>query len=189
MPRSDAAVVEACRRGDEAAWEELVNRFRRLVYAVPRRSGLDAEQSADVFQRVFMLLVERLDDIEQPERISAWLVTTAKHETWRVGRRQTTARARAAVAEDAISATGEMPDQDPLPDQVLVQLEERSLVQNAVEQLDARCRQLLELLFYRADPAPYSEIAAIVGIAEGSIGPIRARCLEHLRRDLQARGF
>jgi RNA polymerase sigma factor (sigma-70 family) len=189
MQRSDAALVQACRRGDETAWEELVNRFRRLVFAIPRRSGLDAEQSADVFQRVFMLLVERLDDIQQPERISAWLVTTAKHETWRVGRRQATVQARDAVVRDDASGPGEVADESLLPDQMLVQIEEQSLVQIAVDQLDPRCRQLMDLLFYRRDPAPYSDIAAQLGIAEGSIGPIRARCLQRLRRDLEARGF
>jgi RNA polymerase sigma factor (sigma-70 family) len=188
MEPTDAALVLACRAGDEAAWETLVSRFRRLVYTIARRAGLDAEQAADVFQRVFLLLVERLDQIEQPERISAWLATTTKHESWRVGRRQTTAHAHAAPpATDGVPL--EVRDDDPLPDQVVVQIEEQAMVRGAVDLLDARCQQLLELLFYRPDPASYAEIAAQVGIAEGSIGPVRARCLERLRRHLERAGF
>ncbi|HKP13543.1 MAG TPA: sigma factor, partial [Blastocatellia bacterium] len=83
MKLSDEALVLACRRGDETAWETLVERFQRLVYTISRRAGLDEDAAADVFQNVFASLVERLDRIEQPDRIQAWLVTTAKRETWR----------------------------------------------------------------------------------------------------------
>ena len=185
---SDAALVEACRQGNEAAWEVLVNRFRRLVFTIPRRAGLDAEQSADVFQRVFELLVGRLDELEQPERVGAWLATAAKHETWRIGRRQATVKARTA-APDREGVELEVRDTDPLPEQTLVHAEEQALVRASVDRLDDRCRQLLDLLFYRAEPLPYAQVAVEVGIAEGSIGPIRARCLERLKRLLDEADF
>src|SRR5262245_65885826 len=88
MELSDEALVLACRRGDASAWETLVGRYHRLVYAIPRRAGLDREQSADVCQRTFAVLVEKIDRIEQPARIGAWLATTAKRETWRISRRE-----------------------------------------------------------------------------------------------------
>src|SRR5690242_11091622 len=83
MNLSDEALVLACRRGDEAAWETLVERFQRLIYTIARRAGLDEDAATDVFQNVFASLVERLDRIEQPDRIQAWLVTAAKRESWR----------------------------------------------------------------------------------------------------------
>ena len=69
-------------RGDQSAWDELVARYQRLIYAIPRRAGLTEEQSADVFQEVFLTLFEKIDDIEQPEKIRSWIVTTAKFKTW-----------------------------------------------------------------------------------------------------------
>src|SRR5689334_7840289 len=84
MQPSNEALVQACRAGDATAWETLVDRYQRLVYSIARHSGLDAEQSADVFQRVFDLLVEALPRIERPALIGAWLATTARHEAWRV---------------------------------------------------------------------------------------------------------
>src|SRR5262245_58784523 len=84
MEQSDKQLLLACRRVDESAWETLVNRYQRLVYAIPRRAGLDEDQAAEVFQDVFAVLVEELNEIEQPERLQAWLVTTAKRKTWRV---------------------------------------------------------------------------------------------------------
>ena len=179
MQPSDETLVQACRRGDAAAWEALIARYQRLVYSIPRRSGLDEEQCADVFQHVFAMLVNHLDRIEYPERIGAWLVKTAQRETWRVSR-----LARVAVpwpAGDDESVAHELPDGAPLPAEVVTRLEEQHLVRTALAALDERCRRLLTLLFYRPDPPPYSEIAASLGTTEGSIGPTRARCLQKLR--------
>ncbi len=78
LDKSDAELVAACRRGDESAWNELVNRYHRLIITIPRRAGLSEEQAADVLQEVFLTLFEKLDDIEQPDKIRSWIVTTAK---------------------------------------------------------------------------------------------------------------
>jgi RNA polymerase sigma factor (sigma-70 family) len=188
MELSDEALVLACRRGDASAWEALVRRYQWLIYAIPRRAGLDQEQSADVFQHVFATLVEKINQIEQPARIGAWLVTTAKHEAWRVSRREQAGAVGLPPAVEDLSAY-EAFDGRNLPDEELLHLEEQHTVRLAVAQLDERCRQLLTLLFYRAAPAPYAEVAVAVGMSEGSIGPIRARCLQKLRRILVSAGF
>ena len=65
LEKSDAELIKACRRGSDAAWNELVERFQRLIITIPRRAGLSEEQSADVFQEVFLTLFEKLDEIEQ----------------------------------------------------------------------------------------------------------------------------
>jgi RNA polymerase sigma factor (sigma-70 family) len=184
MQPSDEALVSACRRGDEAAWETLIRRYQRLVYTVPRRAGLDEHLSADVFQAVFVKLVEKLDLLDQPARVSAWLVTTARRETWRVSR-----QARLHVAQlDEDDERLDMPDDRPIPEEMMVHLEEQHLVRQAVDSLDERCRTLLTLLFYQHDPPSYAEIAARLGTNEGSIGPTRARCLQKLLRLLTKMG-
>src|SRR5262249_3367333 len=80
---TDNDLLLPCRNGDETAWEALVRRYQRLIYSIPRRSGLDEDQSAEVFQEVFTTLFEKLDRIEEPDRLHAWLVTTARRKTWR----------------------------------------------------------------------------------------------------------
>jgi RNA polymerase sigma factor (sigma-70 family) len=184
MEASDTHLFLACRRGDESAWEALVNRYQRLVYAIPRRAGLDEDQAAEVFQDVFAILVEKLEEIEQPERLQAWLVTTAKRRTWRVILKAK----NSAVSMDDDALEKEMDnltDQSALPDEVLLQLEEQQTIRTAVAALDERCRKLLTMLFYSDVPPPYAEIAAQTGTSEGSIGPTRARCLEKLLRLLK----
>ena len=180
MEATDADLVRACSRGDRQAWETLVRRYERLVFSVARRSGLDEDASADVFQRVFVSLVEHLPTLQQPDRLSAWLVTSAKREAWRTGRRAAAQRAVHAPEEQAVDVA----DTARTAEDEVLRLEEQDLVRRAVESLDGRCRDLMQLLFYSEEQLTYAEIAARLGIAEGSIGPIRGRCLERLRHQI-----
>lgn len=185
----DEQLLAACRRGDEGAWEALVLRYQRLIYAIPRRAGLDEDAAAEVFQDVFTALLESVETIEQPSRLQAWLVTTAKRKTWRMVAR---AKATRPFASDEGEAEGEMEgiaDEGLLPDEALARLEEQHLIRAALSELGDRCRSLLQMLFYAAEPPPYSEIAAALGTSEGSIGPTRARCLKKLLDALKKKGF
>lgn len=176
---SDQQLLRACRRGDEAAWETLVNRYQRLIYTIPRRAGLGEDQAADIFQDVFTTLFQKLNDIEHPDRLQAWLVTTARRKTWRSileGKNSKNAGSREINENDIAVLEGG----DPLPDEVLMQLEEQHRVRTAVALLDDRCRTLIRLLFYSAEPPSYAEIAISLKTSVGSIGPTRARCLEKL---------
>jgi RNA polymerase sigma factor (sigma-70 family) len=178
MNPSDESLILACRNGDATAWESLVDRYQRLVYSIARHAGLDHEQSADVFQYVFARLVEYLGQIEQPAQIGAWLATTARHEAWRFSRRERMAR---VISLDLPESVEPFADKALLPEALMLRLEEQHQVRTAMAALDVRCRNLLTLLFYRTDIAPYAEIAATLGMSEGSIGPTRARCLQKLR--------
>jgi RNA polymerase sigma factor (sigma-70 family) len=179
MEKSDEELIADCRSGDGAAWENLVRRYQRVIYAIPRRAGFDEEISGEVFQQVFTLLVENLDRIKQPAQIQAWLVTTARRETIRLLRQPKLRQMEAAAGtEDAIDEVANLADPMPLPDEVLLQMEMQNRVRIAVESLDEKCRKLVEMLFYEETPPPYSEIARVLGISEGSIGPMRARCLQ-----------
>jgi RNA polymerase sigma factor (sigma-70 family) len=184
MQPSDEALVSACRRGDEAAWEILIRRYQRLVYTVPHRAGLDEHLCADVFQSVFVKLVEKIDQLDQPSRISAWLVTTARRETWRIIRQ---ARSHGESLDDDDERL-DIPDDQPIPEEMMLRLEQNHLVRLGVDSLDERCRTLLVQLFYQPDPPSYAEIAATMGTSEGSIGPTRARCLQKLLRLLTKMG-
>ncbi|NWG19880.1 MAG: sigma-70 family RNA polymerase sigma factor [Chloroflexi bacterium] len=182
----DAALVKACQRGDAMGWETLVRRYQRLIYTIPRRIGLGDDDAAEVFQRVCVALLENLSKIEQPDRIGAWLATTARRESWRQVRR--TRPSESLDQDDEQSPAMQIPDTALLPDELLERIERQHAVRRALEQLDDRCRTLLTLLFYRSDPPLYSDIASQLEIPEGSIGPTRARCLQKLRRVLEGSG-
>jgi len=180
---SDKQLLEACRRGEETAWEELVHRYQRLIYAIPRRAGLDEDQAADVFQDVFATLVRKLNEIEDPDRLHAWIVTTARRKTWRTILKEKALPQPIENDNDGIGDNvASIPDNNALPDETLLRLEEQHRVRTAVSRLDERCRKLLQMLFYEAEPPSYAEIAVELGTSEGSIGPTRARCLEKMLR-------
>lgn len=189
VAQTDEALLLACRRGDEAAWEALVKRYQRLLYAIPRRAGLNEDLAAEVFQDVFATLLENIDAIEQPSRLHAWLVTTARRKTWRLIRREGATRGLGAEDdEEGAGLLDTLQDKSLLPDEALLQLEEQHAVRAALEDIDERCRKLLNMLFYTPEPPPYSEIASALGTSEGSIGPTRARCLQKLLKSLNKLG-
>lgn len=185
MKDSDLELVLACRRGDQLAWEKLIRRYQRLIYAIPLRAGLDEDHAADVFQDVFATLFQKLNDIEEPERIQAWLVTTARRKTSRLISKAHIRPRLDANVDLPTDESAAILDEAPLPDEQLIILEEQHRIRTAVSRLDERCRNLLRMLFYDAEPPSYTEIAASLGIPEGSIGPTRARCLGKLLRMLQ----
>ncbi len=189
-PDGDAELIGACRRGDARAWERLVQRFERLIYTVPRRAGLTADDAADVFQTVFMRLHQHLDALQQPERVQAWLVTTARRETLHLlheRRRSSVERVAGGdgAADGETDAGAELPDPAPLPETLLEELQQRHRARRALEALGEPCRGLLGLLYGADDAPPYAEIAARLGMPVGSIGPTRARCLGKLRAAME----
>lgn len=180
-PESDAELVAACRRGEARAWERLVLRFERLIYTVPRRAGLDADEAADVFQTVFVRLHEYLDALAQPERVQAWLVTTARRETLRRLRERARGVPLRSPTDDDEAGAIDPVDPDPLPEDLLDELQQRHRARTALDALHEPCRSLLGLLYGADDAPPYADIAARLGMPVGSIGPTRARCLAKLR--------
>ena len=183
----DAELVGRCRCGDAGAWGLLVKRYQRLVYTVALRMGLDAHGAADVFQTVFARLVEHLPRLSQPERLQAWIVTTAKREGLRM--RQLSLRT-VSMTRDADDGQGDtnpaledtLADDAPGAEDQLAELQQLNLLRNGLDRLDPRCRDLLLLVFRDDDERlPYDEVARRLNIPVGSIGPTRSRCLRKLR--------
>src|SRR5215510_7198218 len=185
MQPTDRELLIACREGDEASWEILVDRYQRLIYTIPRRAGLNEDQAGDVFQEVFATLLQKLNDITDPDRLHAWLVTTARRKTWRLVSKERLLRPGTARDEERDEELTAVVDDAPLPDESLVRLEEQHRIRTALTALDARCQKLLTLLYYTPEPPSYAEIAAAFGTPEGSIGPTRARCLKKMLQLLQ----
>jgi RNA polymerase sigma factor (sigma-70 family) len=182
-PTTVAALVKGAADGDQQAWNELVDRYAGTVFATARGHRLNAADAADVSQTTWLRLVEHLDRIEQPERVGAWLATTARRESLRVLR---LAGRQVPNGEDFASVPDARGSESPEHDMAVK--ERAALVNNLVDQLPVRSQVLLRLL--SADsPASYREITETLGMPIGSIGPTRARALEQLRRLAMAAGL
>lgn len=180
-----AALVERAATGDRAAWEQLVEAYGRLIWAIARNHRLGAGDAADVSQTTWLRLLENMDRLKEPGRVGAWLATTARREALRAvarGKRTT------LVADDAVFEASQSRSAPPAHlDGALLAAERDQAVRAAVATLPAGCQQLLNLMML--DPAPsYEEMAAALGRPIGSLGPTRRRCLEKLRTLLAGTG-
>lgn len=170
-------LVERARDGDREAWNELVDRFARMVLAVAASNGVRPADRDDVMQVTWLKLAQNLERIENPDAVGAWLAITCRNEALRVRARS----AREIPVEDEIFAR--IPDDADVEDEALRGIPDRELP-TAFAKLSERCQTLLRLLLLER---PYTEIAETLEMPIGGIGPTRARCLAKLRKLLPNR--
>lgn len=191
-------LITACRRGDARAWQQLVAQYGRLVHSIPVRYGLSPAEVDDVGQEVFLALAQGLDQITDPEALPAWLITTARRHSWRVlqkrKREQPMAAADlAAVAAPESDASAEIVrhfgPQVPSMHELLQGWQSQETLAQGFDKLGDRCRTLLTAIFLDPAEPSYETISEQLGIAKGSIGPTRNRCLQQLRQILEGLGF
>lgn len=182
---SDRRLLVACREGDEEAWSALVDRYRNLIFSVPIKFGLCRDDAADIFQAVCVDLLAELPRLRDPEALPKWLLRVAAHKCIRWKQRL----ARDGGAPDA-SATEALPaSESAVPEAMLHAVERDQALRVAIAGLPPRCRRMIEMLFFEQPPRSYRHVATELGLAAGSIGFIRMRCLERLRTSLARAGF
>jgi RNA polymerase sigma factor (sigma-70 family) len=183
-PWSDDRLVCACADGDEAAWAALIQKYKRLIHSVPARAGASPQDAADVFQAVCVELFAALPTLRRVESLPAWLLTIASHKTYHLRRQQQQRRIVQSLDDDA--ARIDEPGSVPTPP--LEQAEHEEAIREAIRELSPRCRELIHLLFYENPPRSYKDVADRLGIALGSVGVARSRCLVSLEQALRRRG-
>lgn len=178
-----AELLERAAAGSQDAWNEVVRRYERLVWSVARAHRLDAADAADAVQTTWLRLVEHLGAIHEPERLAAWLATTARRESLRLaGRRR---REQGQGDDDELAV---IPDDGVDVEASLLASERDATLLRALRRLDDRCQRLLRVL--SASPPPrYEAVAEAFGMPIGSIGPTRGRCLQRLRGALTELGW
>ena len=169
-------LVTAARNGDKRAWDGLVERYAPLIWSICRRYGISSPATEDVAQRVWLLLVENLNNLRDPAALPGWISTTAQRECCRIRRAQGPVAGDAQVLEN-------LPDEHAKTvEHELLMAERHATLRDAFARLPLPFQRLLALLV--ADPpVPYAEISSRLGIPVGSIGPNRSRSLDRLRRD------
>lgn len=200
MPQvSDSQLVQRCLRGDNQAWRTLVERYARLVHSVPVRYGLPPVEVDDVGQEVFLILAQNLHQIEDPERISSWLLTTTRRITWRTIQKRRREQigdagdlAENELQRDPANPEGETPVAQgrtaPTFQELIVGWSHQQALTEGMSLLDERCRRLLYLLFLDTENPSYDDISDSLDMPLGSIGPTRNRCLAKLRKILEGLG-
>jgi RNA polymerase sigma factor (sigma-70 family) len=174
--------------GDAAAWEALVRKLSPLVWSVARAHGLLDADSQEVYQTSWFRLAQSMDRIREPDRVGAWLASTARHECLKI------LRSAGRVTPTGDPSSFDRVADELTPEDLVIESEEEAAradrakeLWRAFQDLGESCRRLLRVLMANPQPS-YAEAAAALGIAIGSIGPIRQRCLRRLRALLAERG-
>jgi RNA polymerase sigma factor (sigma-70 family) len=178
----DERLVQACLAGDENAWNRLIDKYKRLIYSVPVKYGMSPDDAADIFQNVCVDLFTNLAKLRKIESLRSWLITVATHKCFHHKRQQ-----RQDVELDAMEQ--EMAEEIAPAPEVIQEVQEEQAVRDALQRLTPRCAELVRLLFFEQPPVPYNQVAQKLGLATGSIGFIRGRCLNRLQKILAEMGF
>jgi RNA polymerase sigma factor (sigma-70 family) len=181
---SVALLVARAADGDQAAWNEIVERYAPLVWSIGIRYRLSSHDIEDVGQSVWLLLVEHLENLREPTALPGWLATTTQRECQRVLRAARRYDRFGPVPDELPS----LPADDTVIEQEIITAERNAALRAAFGELARRCRELLSMLI-TDPPLSYAEISATLQIPVGSIGPQRARCLERLRRSRPLSAF
>lgn len=184
-PSSDERLVALCLKGDQQAWADLIEKYKNLIYSIPMKLGM-YDDAADIFQSVCLDLLSDLSKLREPKALPKWLMQVSYHKCL-----EHRSRAKKQIQledEDAERLPADLGAAH-LPEEMLAQLQCEQAVRNVVSALPARCERMVRMLFYETPPRPYEEVAKELGIATGSIGFIRGRCLSRLKQQLEKMGF
>jgi RNA polymerase sigma factor (sigma-70 family) len=169
-------LIRGCREGRVEAWRRLLEKYERLVFSVPKKYGLSTDDAADITQLTFTILVQSMDKLPEHSKLGGWLTTVARRHTWRLlerNRRQGVGRH--VVLDENITGGDTKP---------IESWELSEWLHQGLSMLGGSCRGLLFALYLDPRQPSYAEVAKRLGMAVGSVGPTRIRCLERLKRVL-----
>jgi len=175
----DEALIRECLKGSEEAWGNLVDKYKNLIFSIPIKVGLSQDDASEVFQIVCAELVKQLPNLRKPRALPKWLISVATHESFRTANRNR----RFVDVDERIEETASV-SSGQRADEIIRQAEREQLLRDAISSLQPRCQKLIFMLFFEDPVRSYELIAEELGLAEGSIGFIRGRCLQRLRKQL-----
>ena len=164
--RTDAELVAACRNGQPEAWDELVERFSRYVFAITQAFRLSPHDAEDVFQDVFARAWERLDSLRSDDALRPWLGQLTRN-----------------LCLDRLRSTGREEPTDAIDEEAaadhIARLDDAFAVRQALETLTPECQEVLDRFFCRDES--YRTIGDELGLPGGTIASRISRCLGKLR--------
>jgi RNA polymerase sigma factor (sigma-70 family) len=178
---TDEELIERCLADDSDAWSALIDRYKNLIYSIPIRLGMHQE-AGDIFQLVCVDLITKLPQLREPRALPKWIMQTCYHECLRY--RRTNGR------EDSLDPNApEPPDPEQPTEEALIWFQQEQTLRDAIFAMPVRCARMIRMLFFETPMRPYEDVAKELGLATGSIGFIRSRCLARLRKYLEKKGF
>jgi RNA polymerase sigma factor (sigma-70 family) len=186
-PRSNnenVRLVRECLQGDPNAWAELIQKYKNLIFSVPIKYGLTRDEAADIFQDVCVKLLSDLKNVRDPQALPKWIIQVTSHNCfhYKIKRNR-------FVSRDAEDQNTPEPEVQADTVEQIARTEEEQMIREVLGELSPRCNQLIQMLFFEEPSRSYRDIASDLGIAVGSIGMMRQRCIDRLRRRFEEVGI
>jgi RNA polymerase sigma factor (sigma-70 family) len=179
----DAELVKDCIAGREPAWVALIAKYKNLIYSIPIKYKFSQEEASDIFQSVCLDLICELPRLRDPKALAGWLIRVTHNKCFHL---KCDGNRHSSIEDDQYEPTIASED---IPDNLLHRLEQDQYVRTAIADLSPRCQELVHKLFFEFPASPYQKVAQELGLAIGSIGFIRRRCLDRLRQRLEELGI
>jgi RNA polymerase sigma-70 factor (ECF subfamily) len=173
---ADAMLLEGLQRGDERAYEALVERFQHPVYSLVYRLMADPSDAGDVVQEVFLKVFRGVGSFRGQSSLKTWVYRIAvneanNHRRW-FSRRKGHEVGLAEEQGDGLSIEQSLPDESLSPYEIALSHETQALVEAALQQLKPAFRQAV--ILRDVEGLSYDEIAEILDI---SLGTVKSRIL------------
>lgn len=159
-------------------------KYKKLIYSVPFRYRFSTDDAADIFQAVCVDMFTQLERLRSVDALRGWLVRIAANKCFHLKRQRDRFQ-----SEDIERRGSEGAAALQVPPAWLDDLEREQTVREAIGRLQPRCREMIRMLFFEESPRPYDDVARELGLATGSIGFIRGRCLKKLAQALEELGL
>ncbi|MDQ2800704.1 MAG: sigma-70 family RNA polymerase sigma factor [Armatimonadota bacterium] len=171
VPLTDLSLVERCRANDEAAFNEVVSRYKNKVYNYIYRMTGSSDDAEDLTQEVFIRMYTSIDSFRSQSSLNTWLFRIAGNlciDRFRRSKNRTAAYSLDDPISDGEGETGrEVADHTYEPQRLLENEEMAEQIQGALAQLPEKLRATL--LLHDIEGLPYEEIAQVVGCPLGTV--------------------
>jgi RNA polymerase sigma-70 factor, ECF subfamily len=189
---ADFALVERLKRGDRAAYEELIASYQGLVYGLAYRLLGDSEEARDVVQEAFLKAYRHIGTFRGECGLKTWLYRLTVNQAsnhrrwWRRRRRQETISLDASLGDTPGSLCDRLACEGRSPEQVALGRERHQLLLSALESLKHDYR--VAVVLRDIEELSYEEIAETVGVPVGTVKSRIARGRDELRKRLEQMG-
>lgn len=156
----------------------MIDRYKRLIFSIPIKYGLSVDDATDIFQSVCVEMLSELPKLREAEALPKWIIQVTSHKCFHHKRQQQRVQPLNPDDDECEQST------PALAEEILRQTEDEQSLRQAISEIPPRCQQLIRMLFLEEPARPYQEVARRLGLALGSIGFIRQRCLERLRKKI-----
>ena len=187
QPGSEVELIARCRNGYQDAWDSLFDRYYSVAarFVFQLSADFSHEDTEEICQETFLSVVRNLESFQGKSSFQTWLLRIAANKAMDYRQKVHAAKRGGSALHLSLSAAAnsdepvlEVPSHNPGPDVLLGKAETFHLLRQSLDQLEERCREIIELRYY--GDLSYEEIAAELRLNPKTVSSRLSKCLDRL---------